>query len=974
MRALLLPLAAFTVFLGVMVLGVAWLISNQQERLIRHSATETAGVYMTALSALHENYTTEVVERVLPHGIDVTRDYGRTDGAIPLPGTFAMDIAKRIADEHHEASLAGLFSPYPFPWREDGGLRDSFTRDAWAFLSKHPDQMFTRTEEIDGGVFYRFGSAQPMLSACVQCHNARVDSPKRDWKVGDVSGVLEISLSRAVLAENASAALDTGSLAIALMTLGCLLAVVGFYVSRVHRDRALLSESSRSMKAVLDAIPLGVVVNGPDGVVRFANATAKAMAGVGSESAEGDKGLVLERPSGEEDGKERRSAVALPVARALLGETVHTEDLEAMPVSDEQRFPVEVWTAPVRDAAGDIEFAVSTFADITKRKEAARKLQQAEARYRTLVENAPEGILVVDVERGHFIDCNANAEHFFGIPRDELFKLGFHDLDASGEGLGVHAARTIERKVVAALEGETPVLEVRLKNHAGDEVPCELRLVRLPHVSRTLVRASIVDLAERERAANHERARQAAEAASQAKSAFVANMSHEIRTPMNAILGFAQLLQRDPSLTSQQAEKIATILKSGEYLLTLINSVLELAKVESGRLEANPTDVDIRALLNDVTRMFSVRAAEQGLVLQASVEPEVPEQIRLDAGKLLQILINLVGNAIKFTSQGSVTLLGRCDRKAPGRLIIEVKDTGAGIAAGEHGLVFSAFGQSREGQLAGGTGLGLAISREHARFLGGELSLTSAVGVGSIFRLELPFGPADKTEPTKTGVHKRRVGLASGQEALRILVVDDERDNRQLLAELLTEVGFEVRLAEGGEKAVAMARDWRPHVILMDVRMPDVDGCEATRRIKACPECKHTSVIAVSADAFEENRRASVAAGMDGFVGKPFSDEGILEVIGQCAGVRFKYAERTDSDVLEAPPGVENLARLRQSVGRLAPELVSRLRVAALRADLDQLVETLESIDNEQALTHALLTLARSYRYDELLSLLEDGD
>jgi len=402
-----------------------------------------------------------------------------------------------------------------------------------------------------------------------------------------------------------------------------------------------------------------------------------------------------------------------------------------------------------------------------------------------------------------------------------------------------------------------------------------------------------LELLVKERTAELRIARDAAEAANQAKSMFLANMSHEIRTPMNAVLGFAQLLERDSSLKPTARSKVTTILKSGEHLLSIINDILEMSRIEAGRVEMRPESVDLHELLNDLAIMFRLRAEDKGLAFVLDFAPELPHHITVDLGKLRQVLINLLGNAIKFTEQGAILLGARV--VGSDRIAITVQDTGIGITGEEQPKLFRPFERTRSGeQAAGGTGLGLAISRQYAHLMGGEISVESRGGEGSTFRFEF-HAPCILVPPVAVNTPRRVTALAPGHGEIRILVVDDQPTNRQLLKEILEPLGFIVEEAIDGTQAVAKASHFAPHIILMDLVMPGMDGVKATRILRqTCPP-KSTVIIGLSASAFAEDKLRFLEAGVDAFIAKPFREHELFDGLARLAKVEF------ETEAIQAP-------------------------------------------------------------------------
>ncbi len=457
-----------------------------------------------------------------------------------------------------------------------------------------------------------------------------------------------------------------------------------------------------------------------------------------------------------------------------------------------------------------------------------------------------------------------------------------------------------------------------------------------------------------------------AAAASHAKGTFLANMSHELRSPLNAMLGFTRLLLRDPALESRR-EDLAIVLRSGEHLYTLINQVLEMSKIEAGRVNLVETEFDLHALLEELREMFSVQARGKGVRLEVKCEESVPQHVRADAVKLRQVLVNLMSNALKFTAHGEVKL--RAATEPDGRLAFAVTDTGVGIAEDELALLGQAFMQARAGQHAAeGTGLGLAISRSFVQLMGGELTLSSRAGQGTHACFAIPVQAVDfRQAVVAPAVARQRVrGLAAGTPAQRILVVDDRDEGRLLLMRLLVPLGFEVREAADGEQAIAAWQQWRPQLILMDMRMPVLDGREATRRIKATEQGLETVVVALTASSFEEQRADILAAGCDDFIRKPFQEEVLLEMLARHLKVEYTY-ETPAPTAAPAPPAELTAMHLAQ----LPDNLRSALRTALEQLDVTAIERALEAVRRHDATCAAALApLLKRFQYERVRALI----
>jgi signal transduction histidine kinase len=382
-------------------------------------------------------------------------------------------------------------------------------------------------------------------------------------------------------------------------------------------------------------------------------------------------------------------------------------------------------------------------------------------------------------------------------------------------------------------------------------------------------------------------ARLAAEAASRAKSEFLASMSHELRTPLNAVLGYAQLLTRGGGLSPRQARGLDVIHQSGQHLLALINDILDLARIEAGRTELNPQPVNLSSCLQTVVNLMQVKASEKQLAFVFDAGAGLPHAVLVDERRLRQVLLNLLGNAIKFTDSGRVTLRVGAEPRgaAQVQLRLEVEDTGVGMRAEDLGRIFKPFEQAGDVQRrSGGTGLGLAITRALVNDMGGQVQVSSEFGRGSLFQVELPLPVVQAADDARRSVP----GAVRYQgPPRRVLVVDDVAANRALMSDFLTDAGFEVAQAADGEEMLSAARSFRPDLILVDRLMPTVDGVEATRRLRRDADLAAVPVIALSASASTDHRVACLQAGVNVFLTKPVSLETLQAHIGEQLGLQW---------------------------------------------------------------------------------------
>lgn len=393
-------------------------------------------------------------------------------------------------------------------------------------------------------------------------------------------------------------------------------------------------------------------------------------------------------------------------------------------------------------------------------------------------------------------------------------------------------------------------------------------------------------------------AKEAAEAANRVKSAFLASLTHEICTPMNAILGFSQLLQHDRCLTPEQHDRLAIIAREGENLVALVNNIQDLSRVEAGCVTLTEEKVDLRGLLHDLAARLRLRASSKHLSLDLCISPALPDCVLMDAGKLRRILINLLGNAVRSTLVGGVTLTARVESSPLGRmeLLLEVQDTRPGTVEEDGFELSKLFSQAEAGgRGCGGAGLGLAMSREHARLMGGDLTMHSQVGGCTVFTLRLPMQVAAAAEQPQ-GRLGWVLGLGPGQETRRILSVDDLESNRSLVTQLLRAVGFEVREAADGTEALAVLNDWRPHLVVTGITMPGTDAIELIRRIRESANGERIPVVAVTSNAFEEDEKTVLVSGASDCLRRPFHAEALFESVRRLLEVQYVYEEDPDAD------------------------------------------------------------------------------
>ncbi len=624
--------------------------------------------------------------------------------------------------------------------------------------------------------------------------------------------------------------------------------------------------------------------------------------------------------------------------------------------------------------------------DISSRKQAEEALRLSEARFQHLVANVPgmiyEFVIHADKSLGLNYVSSACRDIYEAEPEELIDNVrGMIDQIHPDDLKGFVEAGTFSSEQLAPF-----AYEWRIVTRSG-----KLKWVRAnsrPELSGDgdiVWQGVLTDVSDRKQAEQElQQAKQAAESANRAKSEFLANMSHELRTPLNIILGFTQLMARDPSLSPQQLSHLTIVNNSGEHLLELINDVLDMSKIEAGRVVLNETSLDLYHLLSTLADMFQLKASAKGLQLVFDRQPTVPQFITIDESKLRQVLINLLGNAIKFTQAGSVTMRvetqsgqGNKEENAQSLIIFEVVDTGSGISETDLEQIFEAFVQTGNGrQSQPGTGLGLPISRKFVQLMGGDITVTSQLGQGSKFKFSLPVSLTNATIIQRRSPTGRVIGLAPNHPPYRLLLVEDRWESRQLLIQLLQPLGFELKEAENGLDAIALWESWQPHLIWMDIRMPVMNGYEAIQKIRELEQQKEeegssqtskTVIIALTASALENEKLAIFDAGGDDFVHKPFHEETILEKIGEYLGVDYLYANNQVKIANHRPESISP-ALLEQSMLEMPTVWRANLYQAAMLADNELIAQLLAEIPvSNSVLRDGLVHLVNQFRYDKIM-------
>ncbi len=467
-----------------------------------------------------------------------------------------------------------------------------------------------------------------------------------------------------------------------------------------------------------------------------------------------------------------------------------------------------------------------------------------------------------------------------------------------------------------------------------------------------------------------------ADKANKAKSIFLANMSHELRSPLNAILGFSQILSRNNDLSTECIDQVRIIQNSGEHLLNLINQVLSLSKIEAGKTALNKKSFDLYKMLEELNEMFIPNIENKDIKLNIHKDENLQQFIYGDELKIRQIIINILNNAIKFTKKGSIELNASSsyDNETSQEILsFKVKDTGVGIDSREQEKIFEPFDQAETGKdKIGGTGLGLSICREFVHLMSGEISVESAPGKGSLFSFYISVEKGEKSGLVETGKGKQVVGIKDGDKP-RILVVDDLLDNRLLLFNLLDQVGFDVKTAKNGQIAIQIQKEWQPHLIWMDIRMPVMDGVEATRIIRQSESVEEPVIIAVTASILDNEKENIILKGADDIVQKPFEESTIFSKIGEYLGVEYIYKDVDEIiQKQDEEPQISN-EKIKIYFQGFSREILEDFKEALEYCDDDKIELVLQEIKNQNnKLFDLVKPLINSFKYDEIIVIIQE--
>ena len=746
-----------------------------------------------------------------------------------------------------------------------------------------------------------------------------------------------------------------------------------------NRVEKALRESETRFRTLIEDLQVGVVVQGIQTEILLCNSKALDLLGLTEAEFLGKTSFDLDWNAVHEDGSPFPSETH-PVPQAIAtGRSVHNVIMGVdRPISND-RVWLLVDAEPRIDENGNVQQIICTFSDISDRQAALQERARAEAELkaqqaflRQVIDVVPNIIFVKD-QAGRILIVNQAGATMHGITVEAMVGKREIDFNPNFTAEQLEEFLAVNQQVMQTRQSHTilgqSVVSASSETHWYQTVINPLINVDGQITGIVGATTDVTDLKHVEQAL--QQSKEAAEAANKAKSIFLANMSHELRTPLNVILGFVQVMQRDPTLPPEQQENLQIIQRSSDHLLSLIDDVLDLSKIEAGHISLNESNVDLIDLLRSLEQMFRQRAEAKGLQFHLELALSLPQQIKIDANKLRQVLINLLSNAIKFTQQGLVILRVEVIALSPHlSLQFKVIDTGVGIDCAELETIFSAFVQTQARKISpDGTGLGLTISRKFVQLMGGDLTVQSTLGQGSTFVAVVPAHLAQSTNASATAPRGRVIGLAPNQPSYRILVADDQTENRKLLVKLFTPIGLEVREAANGQEAVTQWQHWHPHLIWMDIRMPLLNGYEATQQIRATSGGQAPVIIALTAQASSRDRTLALASGYNDYLSKPFQAEVLFRTMAEHLGLKYIYAADPASASDETPHNA-SITLHPADLSLMPSSWIAALCQAARLGDDSSIEHLIEQIPTAQlSLIKGLRHLVQDYKFKEIVAL-----
>jgi len=875
--------------------GLYFYTLHLSTQLTQKSAINSAEIYIKALEELRSLYTSEVVNTVKKEGVLVTHDYKLIEGAIPLPATFSMLLGKRIG-EHDNGAQSRLYSPYPFPWRElEGGLKTDFAKQAWAVLNKNPDQIFSKFTEENGLKVLKYAKADVMRESCVDCHNKHEYSPAKQWKAGDVRGVLEVSLPLTNIVKYSEESLLGFFWLLLSISTVCIL-VICFSAIRMKKTSFKLEQSALT-KECLNA--LNDVMSGEQNISQMSQSILSYLSPILDAHqaaiflAREDKAYTLTGSYALLRGENAKQKYVK--GEGLIGQVI--ADQKMILIDNVPENYLELSTGLGKSDAGmlllypiffeESLLAVMELASLTK------------------------------FDDSHFVFLDDIA-HMVGIAlkttisrekTDELLILNQFqvlELKAQQEELGA-VNNDLEAQAKRLRESEEEL------KASEEELMQQSEQLRINNVALEEKQESLKIQAQELRLSKKglEDSAQELTQASQYKSDFLANMSHELRTPLNSLLILSKILSENKqgNLTQRQVEEATIIHQGGQSLLELINDIMDLSKVEAGMLDLCFEAVALKDIGQGIESLFIPVANEKGIDFDISMDPNLPDLVQTDQKRVEQVLKNFLSNAFKFTKKGKVTLtILPAKLNSGGAIAFAVRDTGVGIPMSKQSLVFESFQQANgsTNREFGGTGLGLAISKELSSLLEGEIRLESEEGKGSCFTLYIPdLMPDLSRRPVQSRVNDLvrdkanqvfETWLEDDRATIKpehksLLIVEDDKEFTKILIEYARSIEFKVIVTNRGEEGLKLANLYCPNGILLDLGLPDVDGLDTLESLKANASTRHIPVHVLSAS---DNKAASLHLGALNFLQKPIA----LDKIGNLLTKGYEAVDASHKQVL----------------------------------------------------------------------------
>jgi PAS domain S-box-containing protein len=985
-------ISLFILFAVSVSIGLVVLIERYEAAQYRDSLLRTAEESSQGITNFRRFYSREIVSRLKDSDIVITHDYQQRENAIPLPATMSIDFGKFL-DETGSGSAFRLYSGKPFPWRAERQL-DGFEQAAIRHLQANPGETYSRIEPLDGKQYLRYAAPVVMQESCVNCHNSHPDSPFTDWRVGDIRGVQEVSLEsdRNALIQGGVNRTFQDIIIFIISAFSIALASI-FILARRNRsafadlellaslEKAERREVTESMarvqeglarhEAVLNNASDGIITIDDTGRIETVNPAAETIFGYTLDELKGRNVAVLMplQHALRHDQYIRRyletgQSRIIGAGRELTGRRKHGEE-----------FPMELSISEV--LLGNRRLFTGIVRDITERKraEAALRDSEAQARQLSMVASRTDNAVVLTDSTGRIEWVNDGFTRISGYRLEEAVGK------TPGAILqGPDSDPEIVAKMSAAI-GRGEGFKEELINYSRDGRPYWISIEAQPildeHGDVVQFMAIERDITkDKQRQQELEQARIKAEEANRTKSRFLAMMSHEIRTPLNGVLGTLGLL-RDTPLSDEQKKFVETGRYSAENLLAIINDILSFTKLEAGKDEMETSVFDVHSLVESVREVLSTRAREKSIGLLVDTDGNVPRHLTGDAGKIRQVLLNLAGNAVKFTERGEVrihtSLLTLNDNDL--RLRFMVLDTGAGISPEDQQHLFDEFWTLSPNYHTTGTGLGLAICRNLVDIMSGSIDMESSVGKGSRFWFDIPLMIPSEAALVEAAAAARRETPGSAKTVRlkgRILLAEDNPANQMIGTGMLERLGLQVDTAGNGLEAVDAVRTRPYDLVLMDIGMPEMDGIEATHEIRHLGgETAGIPIIAMTAHVMKGDREKILARGLDDYICKPVS-AGELSACLQ----RWLVPETGATVAIAAtPPGHEAigddndaldaaiLEQLFEDTGHeLAPALVDAF-IKELDTRLVRILQARESGDlagmSHEA--HALKSCAASY-------------